>query len=157
MDWQFPDKQTTNIVVEGTCSDYVIVESEVFQGSVFRPCLFLVYKINLTEDLTSLATPYTQHCGIQDNPLPLEADPITAKPLTYRMGEELGHGPQPPSSTECTRLPLTRNKKVLYFEYNLHKQTPIMVTSAKYLSITNHKEGSGDSHIDTITATANRT
>ena len=27
-------------------------------------------------------------------------------------------------------LPYTRNKKVLYFEYNLHKQTLIMVTSA---------------------------
>ena len=71
------------------------------------------------------------------------------------MGE-LGHGlyfhPE-----RCTRLPVTRNRKVLDFDYELHKQTLDTVTSAKYLGITVQQEINWDNHTDDITAKASRT
>ena len=52
-------------------------------------------------------------------------------------------------SAKCTRLLVTENKQVFYFDCKIHSQTLASVTSAKYPGITIHKEVSWDDHIKT--------
>ena len=60
-------------------------------------------------------------------------------------------------AAKCTRLHVTKSKQVLDCDYKLHGQTLATVSSAKYICITIDKEASSDSHIDAITAKANKT
>ena len=64
------------------------------------------------------------------------------------MGEELRHGLSPRKMYQAASHQKQELRKVLDFDYELHKQTLATVTSAKYLGITVHKKISWDNHIE---------
>ena len=147
------------VIMEQFCSDFVSVKSGVPQGSVLGPCLYLVYINDLPERLTLLARLFADDTAVYRAVMSyLDQSQLQQNLLWLAEWEEnWDMAFHPGKCIRLPRVPVTRSRTVLDFDYELHKQTLATVMSAKYLGITVQKEITWDNHIDTITAKANRT
>ena len=122
--WLANRKQS--VVIDGSTSDAVSVDSGVLQGSVLGPGLFLYYiKTNINSK-----TLRRRHNSVPDN----------IQQQLQKDLDKLGHWENEWCMKfhpdKCTVLRVTNKKKIIDAKYQLHGHTLESVTSAKYLGLT---------------------
>ena len=144
------------VIVNGTASDFVSVQSGVPQGSVVGPALFLAYINDLPEQLTSLTRLFADDTAVyrlsttENDQFQLQEDLRRLEVWEKSWDMEFHPG-------KCTTLPVTRSSTPKISNYQLHEHTLATVTSAKYLGVTITKDLSWDTHINNICQKANKT
>ena len=144
------------VVVNGEHSDLVPVKSGVPQGSVLGPCLFLAYINDLPANLKSKARLFADDTAVYNvvrntdgrDQLQEDLDQLAIWEDRWLMSFH---------PDKCINLPISRSRNPHQSQYSLHGHTLETVSSAKYLGVTIKSDLSWDSHVNQITAKANRT
>ena len=143
-------------MLEGVRSSEVPVTSGVPQGSVLEPLLFLLYINGLPQDIQSQVWLFAVDTAIyltvnsNEDVNTLQADLDTLEEWERTWGMEF-------NPSKCQVLRITRSRKPLQSQYALHGQVLETVSDAKYLGITISKDRNWNTHVNNITAKANRT
>ena len=151
----FLGNRRQKVVVEGEESDSVPVTSGVPQGSVLGPILFLVYINDLPDDIVSQVRLFAVDTAIyltlenKSDSDKLQRDLDRLQTWEARWDMEFN-----PSMCQVVRVTSSRNP--LQTEYILHGQVLEAVTSARYLGVDISSNLSWNTHVDRITANANR-
>ncbi|KAK3104735.1 hypothetical protein FSP39_008956 [Pinctada imbricata] len=143
------------VLVEGSMSDEAEVVSGVPQGTVMGPLLFLVYINDLPEVTTSNVKLFADDCLIYR--------PIKSS----RDTEQLQHDLQSLEKWEsdwqmafhpakCTVIHVSKKRRPIKAQYQLHGHILEAVPSGKYLGISISEDLSWHDHINTTTAKATR-
>ncbi|KAI8520508.1 hypothetical protein Bbelb_002620 [Branchiostoma belcheri] len=143
---QFLTGRTQRVVLDGDSSDSVPVTSGVPQGTVLGPILFLTYINDLPSHAVhaKMAIRETKDC----DKLQHDVDNICKWETMWLMKFN-------PSKCEVMSVPST--KKPINYSYTLHGSPLAKVSKAKYLGVTITSNLSWNSHVDNVTAKANRT
>ncbi len=146
-------KQT--VVLNGASSCETKVRSGVPQGSVLGPCLFLFYINDLPEGLRSEVrlfaddtVVYISVSLVQDAET-LQRDLAKLEEWEKKWGMQFHPG-------KCQVIIFTRKRKPIRHTYMLHGQALENVKEAKYLGVTFQEDMKFTTHIDNISASANR-
>ncbi|KAI8515244.1 hypothetical protein Bbelb_078350 [Branchiostoma belcheri] len=148
--------RTQVVVVEGSTSNPVPVESGVPQGSVLGPSLFLLYINDLPTSLSSIARLFADDtlahktiCSASDQELlQVDLDLLAKWEQTWLMEFHPG---------KCQSLHITRKRAPLITEYHLHGHTLSAVKEAKYLGVTITNNLTWSTHIGNIVNKASKT
>ena len=144
------------VVVEGEASQVASVDSGVPQGSVLCPSLFLFYINDIPENIQSTVRLFADDTIVYIALKP----PSNAKTLQQDL-EKLGEWEQKWKMEfhpdKCEVIPITRNRTPIINKYVLHNHTLNTTKNAKYLGVTITSDLNWNTHIDNITAKANRT
>ena len=151
----FLGDRTQAVVVDGSTSDTVPVESGVPQGSVLGPSLFLLYINDLPNNLVSSARLFADDtaCHLE---IKTAADQSTLqqdldKLATWEERWNMHFHPE-----KCVTMHLTRSNTTIKAPYTLHGHRRQQVTEAKYLGVLLTDNLKWSPHISAITAKANR-
>ena len=151
----FLGNRRQKVVVEGEESDSVPVTSGVPQGSVLGPILFLVYINDLPDDIVSQVRLFADDTAIylalenKSDSDKLQRDLDRLQTWEARWDMEFN-----PSKCQVVRVTSSRNP--LQTQYILHGQVLEAVSSARYLGVDISSNLSWNTHVDRITANANR-
>ena len=151
----FLGNRRQKVVVEGEESDSVPVTSGVPQGSVLGPILFLVYINDLPDDIVSQVRLFADDTAIyltlenKSDSDKLQRDLDRLQTWEARWDMEFN-----PSKCQFVRVTSSRNS--LQTQYILHEQVLEAVSSARYLGMDISSNLSWNTHVDRITANANR-
>ena len=152
----FLASRTQQVVVEGKCSEVGEVNSGVPQGSVLGPTLFLIYIDDLSQNIKSKVRLFADDTIVYKSIRHQQDSEILQQDLkTLEQWESLWQ--MDFNVTKCHVLSVTHKTKPIVPKYDLHGHTLECVSSAKYLGVVINEKLSWNSHIDTITAKANRT
>ncbi|KAI8520129.1 hypothetical protein Bbelb_033860 [Branchiostoma belcheri] len=152
----FLSDRTQAVVVEGSSSSLVSVESGVPQGSVLGPSLFLLYINDLPTSLSSIARLFADDtmahktiCSTSDQELlQQDLDRLAKWEQTWLMEFH---------PEKCQSLHITRKRVPLTTEYHLHGHTLCSVKEAKYLGVTITNNLTWSTHIGNIANKASKT
>lgn len=158
LDWivSFLRGRTQRVVLDGVASDIVGVTSGVPQGSVLGPVLFLLYINDLPSTLSSVVRLFaddailyrTVASGTDGDALQEDLDRLARWETRWRM--EFNSG-------KCEVLTVTKKRNPHIQDYLLHGQALRRVKTTKYLGVTISSDLNWNSHINSITTSANRT
>ena len=148
--------RSQTVVLDGESSDEVPVTSCVPQGSVLGLLLFLLYINDLPENIQSQVrlfaddtAVYLTVSSLQDSQvLQSDLDSLQCWERTWDMEF---------SPSKCQVLHVTRSRKPVMSRYFMHNQKLESVDTAKCLGVNISKDLSWNTHINNITASANRT
>ena len=119
------------VVIDGSTSDAVSVDTGVPQGSVLGPGLFLYYINDLQSRLTSTVRLFADdtiaYLTISNN-----NDAETLQKDLDKLGHWENEWCMKFHPDKCTVLRVTNKKKIIDAKYQLHGHTLESVTSAKY-------------------------
>lgn len=152
----FLTNRRQQVVLEGSTSSDVEVESGVPQGSVLGPCLFLFYVNDLPENMSStvrlFADDTIMYMTIQspDDAKSLQQDLDELCTWSSKWLMEL-------NARKCHSISVTRKKTRSLHQYTLNGTALDSVTSAKYLGITITPDLKWDRHISAVCQKANNT
>ncbi|MCG7869528.1 MAG: reverse transcriptase family protein, partial [Candidatus Thiodiazotropha taylori] len=152
----FLGNRSQSVILEGEESGSVPVTSGVPQGSVLGPILFLVYINDLPEQLASQVRLFADDTAVYltiegaDSGKVLQNDLDTLSVWESRWDMEF-------NPSKCQVVRVTTSRSPINTLYHLHGQVLEVVTSARYLGVDISRGLSWNSHIDRITANANRT
>ncbi|KAL8609470.1 hypothetical protein ACOMHN_037992 [Nucella lapillus] len=145
----FLRNRNQSVVVEGTRSCSVSVQSGVPQGSVRGPCLFLVYINDLPARVTSTARLFADDTTINRKIMKIEDQNILQEDLRemQRWEEEWDMKFHP---DKCSVLQIGRIHNILPPNYELHGQQLKRTSSELYLGVTIQGNGKWSKHIQNI-------
>ena len=151
----FLGNRPQKVVVEGEEWDSVPVTSGVPQGSVLGPILFLVYINDLPDDIVSQVRLFADDTAIyltlenksDSDKLQRDLDRLQTWEARWYMGFN-------PSKCQVVRVTSSRNP--LQTQYILNGQVLEAVSSARYMGVDISSNLSWNTHVDRITANANR-
>ena len=146
--------RTQRVVVRGTFSECVSVESGVPQGTVLGPLLFLLYINDMPLLVNSIIALFADDAYIfrsifsnfDTESLQNDLDKLVEWEKNWSMEFH---------PDKCFLLRITNKRKIIESQYTIHRQQLKLVDKAKYLGVTLSKNLSWKSHIATITAKAN--
>ena len=144
----FLKEQKQQVVVDGTMSDSVEVESGVPQGTVMGPLLFLLYINDLPQHVTSEVRLFADDCLLYRDLEQRDLEQLHAWSLTWGLSF---------NATKCYVMAITNKKQPSSFLYSLGGRVLSKVPSTTYLGVTLREDLQWESHITGITAKANRT
>ena len=148
--------RTQQVVVEGETSSIGQVTSGVPQGSVLGPTLFLIYIDDLSNNIQSKVRLFADDTIVYRTIRNQQDAEILQEDL--KRLEEWEHQWQMDFNVaKCHVLSVTNKMKPREPKYDLHGHTLEQVSNAKYLGIEINEKLSWNTHIDGITAKANRT
>ena len=143
-----------SVVVDGTHSSPVYVESGVPQGTVLGPILFLLHINDLPDHVTSSVRLFADDC--------LLYRPIRSQDDQHLLQEDINSLTQWCSdwgmsfnADKCEVMRVTRKSQPLRMFYTIKGQVLQEVTKAKYLGITITDDLQWSTHIANITKKAN--
>ena len=152
----FLKERIQQVVVDGTMSDSVEVESGVPQGTVMGPLLFLLFINDLPQQVTSEARLFADDCLLyravrtpEDHyALQRDLENLHSWSITWGMSF---------NANKCYVMALTNKKQPSSFLYSLGGCVLSKVPSTTYLGVTIREDLQWENHISGITAKANRT
>ena len=152
----FLKERKQQVVVDGTVSDSVEVESGVPQGTVMGPLLFLLYINDLPQHVTSEVRLFADDCLLyravrtpeDHHALQRDLEHLHAWSLTWGMSF---------NATKCYVMAITNKKQPSSFLYSLGGRVLSKVPSTTYLGVTLREDLQWETHTTGITAKANRT
>ena len=148
--------QRQAVVVNGICSDFIKVQSGVPQGSVFGPCLFLVYINDLPDLLTAHARLFADDTAVYVVESPEDQERLQQNLDQLAEWEKRWDMVFHPE--KCSALPVTRSRKGLpQPQYQLHGHILHTVNSVNYLGLCFTKDLSWNEHINNVCSKANKT
>ena len=144
------------VVVEGTRSDPLPVESGVPQGSVLGPSLFLLYINDLPEGIKSKIRLFADDTMCSKTIMKKKDKQVLQEDLrsltTWEGKWSMEFHPQ-----KCSTLRVSRKKDKTAPAYELHGQNIENVSTTKYLGVNIQDNMQWESHIDSITKKASKT
>ena len=144
------------VVVEGTRSDPLPVESGVPQGSVLGPSLFLLYINDLPEGIKSKIRLFADDTMCSKTIMKKKDEQVLQEDLrsltTWEEKWSMEFHPQ-----KCSTLRVSRKKDKTAPAYELHGQNIENVSTTKYLGVNIQDNMQWESHIDSITKKASKT
>ena len=150
----FLSGRTQSVVVEGSSSDRVPVDSGEPQGSVLGPMLFLLFINDLPDKIASNSRLFADDCivyrqiqGISDCEA-LQEDLNMLAEWETKWG--MAFHPQ-----KCSVLSVTRSRNPTRFNYQLKGHILELQDSTKYLGVDLQSSLSWKNHIDRISKKAN--
>ena len=151
-------ERSQKVVLDGRASDPVPVLSGVPQGSVLGPVLFLIFIIDLPDNIRSSVRLFADDCVLYRNvksPLDCQILQDDLNSLAkWEMDWQMKFNVSKCHSMRVTRLHPSR---LIDFNYTLHQQTLEQVQSAKYLGLTITDDLDWGQHISEITCKATKT
>ena len=145
-----------SVVLEGTASDSISVDSGVPQGSVLGPTLFLLYINDMPQGLTSNVRLFADDT--------IAYLTISSKSDTAKLQKDLdslaiweNKWKMAFNTEKCNVISITRKKTPIKHNYKLHGQTLEAVNSAKYLGVNITSELRWSDHIAKVCNKANGT
>ena len=151
----FLDNRSQTVVIEGKQSKTAPVSSGVPQGSVLGPILFLAYINDLPDNVTSQVRLFADDTVVyaaisrMDDSLALQRDLDTLHLWEDKWDMEF-------NPSKCQVLQITRARSPIPTKYFLHNQELEITNCARYLGVDISQNLSFNSHIDRITASANK-
>ena len=151
----FLSNRQQRVVVDGENSDSVPVTSGVPQGSFLGPVLFLAYINDLPQDVVSQVRLFADDTAIyltiesQHDSDCLQHDLDLLQTWESKWDMEF-------NSSKCQVIRVTTSRTPFNTEYILHGQVLEVVTSARYLGVDISSNLSWNTHVNRVTANANR-
>ena len=144
------------VLLDGTHSSTCDVDSGVPQGTVLGPLLFLIFINDLPEYVTSNARLFADDCLLyrvinnnnDQHQLQNDIQQLEIWEKKWQMQF---------NADKCLTIHLTKKRKTAEFNYTLHNYIPEVTKDSKYLGVTFSSNLSWNSHINNISAKANRT
>ena len=151
-------ERTQQVVLEGQASDPVPVLSDVPQGSVLDPVLFLIFINDMPGNIRSSVRLFTDDCVLYRNIHSLQECLTLQEDLTS-LGQWEADLQMKFNVAKCHSMRVTRHQhhKQILFDYSLHNQTLENVQSAKYLCITITDNMDWGQHVSEIFFKATKT
>ena len=144
------------VVVEGTRSDPLPVESGIPQGSVLGPSLFLLYINDLPEGIKSKIRLFADDTMCSKTIMKKKDEQVLQEDLrsltTWEEKWSMEFHPQ-----KCSTLRVSRKKDKTAPGYELHGENIENVSTTKYLGVNIQDNMQWESHIDSITKKASKT
>ncbi|XP_076434604.1 uncharacterized protein LOC143274619 [Babylonia areolata] len=144
------------VVVEGTRSDLLPVESGVPQGSVLGPSLFLLYINDLPDGIKSKIRLFADDTLCSKTIIKKNDEQVLQEDLhsltTWEKKWAMEFHPQ-----KCSTLRVSRKRDKTAPAYELHGQKIENVSTTKYLGVNIQENMQWESHIDSITKKASKT
>ena len=143
------------VVVEGTRSDPLPVESGVPQGSVLGPSLFLLYINDLPAGIKSKIRLFADDTMCSKTIMKKKDEQVLQDLHSLTTWEEkwsMEFHPQ-----KCSTLRVSRKKDKTAPAYELHGQNIENVSTTKYLGVNIQDNMQWESHIESITKKASKT
>ncbi|XP_076452206.1 uncharacterized protein LOC143287853 [Babylonia areolata] len=144
------------VVVEGTRSDLLPVESGVPQGSVLGPSLFLLYINDLPDGIKSKIRLFADDTMCSKTIMKKKDEQVLQEDLhsltTWEEKWSMEFHPQ-----KCSTLRVSRKRDKTAPAYELHGQKIENVSTTKYLGVNIQDNMQWESHIDSITMKASKT
>ena len=148
--------RTQTDVLDGESSDGVPVTSGIPKGSTLGPLLFLLYINDLPENIQSQVRLFADDTAVYLTVSSLQDSQVLQSDLdSLQCWERTWDMEFNPSI--CQVLHITRSRKPVLSRYVMHNQELESVDKAKYLGVNISKDLSWNTHINNITASANRT
>ena len=152
----FLNNRRQAVVVSGARSEFVSVHSGVPQGGIrLGPCLFLIYINDLPETSTAQTRIFADDTAAykvvtcpDDQTQLRDLNQLAEWEKWWDMAFHPG---------KCTSLPVTRSRKPLGHQYELHGQIQETVSTAKYLGVTISRDMNWSKHINNVCTKANKT
>ena len=149
------DGSPTSWIIEGK-QWFVSVQSCVPQEGIRPgPCLFLIYINDLTETSTAQTRLFADDTAAykvvtcpDDQTQLRDLNQLAEWEKWWDMAFHPG---------KCTSLPVTRSRKPLGHQYELHGQILETVSTAKYLGVTVSRDMNWSEHIKNVSTKANKT
>lgn len=153
----FLEARTQCVLVDGTKSDWVAVDSGVPQGTVLGPLLFLTFINDLPSVLSRGTTVrlFADDCIVyreiahESDQLILQNDLDSLHMWSVKWGMRF-------NAKKCSTMCITRSKPLTKI-YNINKEVLTSVDHTKYLGITIQNNMKWTLHISNITGKANST
>ncbi|MCW4309234.1 MAG: reverse transcriptase domain-containing protein [Candidatus Thiodiazotropha endolucinida] len=147
--------RSQRVVLEGECSDEVPVSSGVPQGSVLGPILFLLYINDLPDNVQSQVRLFADDTAVYLTINGPDSSAILQKDLDQlQQWEALWDMEFNPG--KCQVLHITRSQNPIKTQYTMHGQVLESVPTARYLGVDISTNLSFNTHINRITANANK-
>ena len=143
-------------MVNGARSDFIDVLSGVPQGSVLGPWLFLIYINDVPDQLISHVRLFADDTATYDI-ISLSEDQKSLQNNLDKLAEWENRWDMLFHPEKCVALTVSRKRKVLQSEYNLHGHILEHVKSVKYLGVTISSDLTWSEHITNICGKANKT
>ena len=152
----FLSNRTQQVAVEGQLSDVGKVTSGVPQGSVLGPTLFLAYINDLNEGIQSIVKLFADDTMLY-RAIKSALDTRILQEDLSRLETWETKWQMSFNASKCLVLSITKKKKPISHDYQLHGETLQNVDSAKYLGVELTKNLSWGKHVQSITNKANKT
>ena len=129
-----------------------------WQGSVLGPVLFLIFIIDLRDNIRSSVRLFADECVLYRNIHSLQ-DCLTLQEDLASLGQWEADWQMKFNVAKCHSMKVTRHQhhKQILFDYSLHNQTLENVQSAKYLGITITDNMDWGQHVSEISSKATKT
>ena len=152
----FLKSRKQRVVVGGEHSQWVKVESGVPQGTVLGPLLFLLYINDLPENLNSTVRLFADDCVLYNTiSTPQDAAILQRDLETLSTWEQIWQMSFNPEKCFVLRIPASRSP--IISNYTLGNSTLQETSSHSYLGVDISNNLKWDTHIDRISASANKT
>ena len=152
----FLGSRSQQVVIDGEESESIPVTSGVPQGSVLGPILFLIYINDLPDEVHSRVRLFADDTALyltmerEDDRSALQTDLDILSTWETRWDMEF-------NPSKCQVVHVTGSRKTVKTDYVLHGQVLESVPCARYLGVDISSGLTWNSHIDRVTANANRT
>ena len=151
----FLQQRQQRVVVNGSHSDWVHVDSGVPQGTVLGPLLFLLFINDLPRNITSSVRLFADDCILYRTvESPEDAKKLQQDLDTLRRWEKTWQ--MEFNADKCFVMKIDHSQNTSTHEYKLGDTTLQETTSHTYLGVDITKDLKWNQHVNKITASANR-
>ena len=144
------------VVLDGSQSDEVEVDSGVPQGSVLGPCLFLYYINDLPNKMSSTVRLFADD-AIMYLTIRTQQDTVELQDDLHALCNWASDWKMELNSQKCQVITVTRKRTRIQHQYRMNGAVLDSVTSTKYLGITITQDLKWNRHIASICQKANNT
>ena len=152
----FLSNRRQRVVLDGSQSDEVDVDSGVPQGSVIGPCLFLFYINDLPDKMSSTVRLFADD-AIMYLTIQTQQDAAHLQEDLNILGNWAADWKMELNTQKCQVITVTRKRTRIKHQYFLNGAALDAVTSTKYLGITITQDLKWNRHIANICQKANNT
>ncbi|MCY3928347.1 MAG: reverse transcriptase family protein [Acidobacteria bacterium] len=154
----FLSDRSQQIVIGGTFSSSSVVTSEVPQGSVLGPTLFLIYINDIITDIHSKIRLFADDCLVYHSINSYNDHQILQRDLNTLTAWSLKDGKWNLMSVSVrySRCLCDTHKVIFHFPYNMQNVPLEIVVQHNYLGVCIHQKLSWHSHIEILCNKANR-